>query len=203
MIEILNGTLQGSTSYGFFLRTGPVVWEILSSSRTIRSLSHNSSSEIQVYTHLVVREDDLKIYGFADKTERELFRALLKVSGIGARQAVKILSFAEPGELSRLIEGADIDSLGKIPGIGKKTAQKMILSLQGELVTDSTEMSSQDIFSEIIESLVSMGFDKSNVRKVVQSCSQEILDPKITPRAQEQDIFRAALLELTSQEQKG
>ena len=203
MIDSLIGLVQGTAPHGLYLSCGPVTWEILASTRTIRSLSGKTGSEVKVYTHLVVREDDLKLYGFSDSRERELFRSLIGVSGIGARQAVKILSFSAPAELARLIEGADIDALGRIPGIGKKTAQKMVLSLQGELVTDAAVPEQSDIFAEIIESLASMGFEKSAVRKTVAACAAAVESEDMPPRVREQEIFRSALLELSTREQGG
>ncbi|AFG37611.1 Holliday junction branch migration protein RuvA [Spirochaeta africana] len=203
MIESLSGKISATAVHGIHLQCGPVEWEILASTRTIRDMAARTGQEVRLHTHLIVREDDLKLFGFSDRKERELFRALIGVSGIGAKQAIRILSFSPPTDLARFIEGADIESLGRIPGIGKKTAQKMVLALQGELVTEPDAAERGDDFSEIIESLVSMGFDKAAVRKTVATCAAGPAGAESSPRVREQNIFRTALLELSTREQGG
>lgn len=200
MVETLSGTVTSTTPQGIILKTGPVEWELMASTRTIRTVGGTENRDVRLYTHLTVREDDLRLYAFSSQAERAVFRSLLGVSGIGPKQALKILSFSEPGEFSRMVEAADVQALGKLPGIGTKTAQKMVLALQGQLVIQNTDTPAQDQFSEIVESLVSMGFDRSIVRSVVQKCTSTINDGSKSMREMEQDIFRSSLLQLSAQE---
>ncbi|GAB6090811.1 Holliday junction branch migration protein RuvA [Spirochaeta dissipatitropha] len=203
MIDSLTGTVVSTNPGGLLLRTGPVTWQINASSKTIRDLSRNQGSEIIILIHMIIREDDIKMYGFAEQRERTIFQSLLSVSGVGAKQAVKILSAVPPGELAANIESADVDALSRLPGIGKKTAQKIILSLQGELVTETPSGPEKDALEELTESLCSMGFDKTAVRKALQKASDNENSSDKTIREREQEIFRTALMELSAMEAGG
>ncbi|MBI3144417.1 MAG: Holliday junction branch migration protein RuvA, partial [Pseudogulbenkiania sp.] len=88
-----------------------------------------------LYTHLVVREDAHLLFGFASKGERETFRQLIKVSGIGARIALAILSGLSADELALAVASEDLKRLSSVPGIGKKTAERLVLELRGKLAT--------------------------------------------------------------------
>ncbi len=204
MIETLSGFINGSNPLGFIVKTGPVEWDVYASGRSIRAFARKPDVEQRVYTHLIVREDELRIYGFADRTERTLFRSLIAVSGIGPKQAIKMLSHVDSAELGRLIESADVDALSRLPGIGKKTAQKLVLSLQGELVTDDgLGGEPKDSLHELIESLVSMGFDTNAVKDAVSSASASPEIAAFSIREKEQWIFRTALLGLSARDQGG
>lgn len=203
MIDSLTGTVVSTNPGGLLLRTGPVTWQINASSKTIRDLSRNQGREIMILIHLIIREDDIKMYGFAEQRERTIFQSLLSVSGVGAKQAVKILSAVPPGELAANIESADVDALSRLPGIGKKTAQKIILSLQGELVTETSEGPEKGAMEELTESLCNMGFDKTAVRKALQTASDTENSDDKTIREREQEIFRLALIELSAMDTGG
>ncbi|BCL76932.1 Holliday junction ATP-dependent DNA helicase RuvA [Jeongeupia sp. HS-3] len=90
-------------------------------------------AKVELFTHLVVREDAQLLYGFANRAERDLFRHLIKISGIGAKIALAILSGMNSDELALAIAGEDVSRLSKVPGIGKKTAERLILELKGKL----------------------------------------------------------------------
>ncbi|AOY01055.1 Holliday junction branch migration protein RuvA [Jeongeupia sp. USM3] len=88
---------------------------------------------VELFTHLVVREDAQLLYGFASRAERDLFRHLIRISGIGAKIALAILSGMNSDELALAVAGEDVTRLSKVPGIGKKTAERLILELKGKL----------------------------------------------------------------------
>jgi len=92
-----------------------------------------TGAEVTLYTHLVVREDAHQLYGFATKSERKLFRLLLKISGIGARTALSVLSGLSVADLRESVNAQDTGRLTKIPGIGKKTAERLLLELRDKL----------------------------------------------------------------------
>lgn len=137
--------------------------------------------KVTLSIHHVVREDASLLYGFNTAQEREAFRILIKVSGIGPKSAVLILSGLSATELYRVIQNEDVASLVKVPGIGKKTAERLILELRdkikalapeteefeliGEALTaDSTEYSAVE---DAIEALVSLGYSQSDAKKRV------------------------------------
>jgi Holliday junction DNA helicase RuvA len=90
-------------------------------------------AEVTLYTHFVVREDAQLLYGFSSQTERELFRHLLKVNGVGPKMALAIVSGMNPIEFNQVIHAADIVRLSRIPGVGKKTAERLVIELRDRL----------------------------------------------------------------------
>jgi Holliday junction DNA helicase RuvA len=90
-------------------------------------------AEVTLYTHLVVREDAQLLFGFADRFERELFRALIKVNGVGPKMALAILSGIEASQLARCIQDHDVDTLVKVPGVGRKTAERLLVDMGDRL----------------------------------------------------------------------
>ena len=125
--------------------------------------------EVQLYTQLVVREDAHLLFGFSSREERETFQAMVKVSGIGAKSALGILSALTSDELATAIANEDIKRLTAAPGIGKKTAERLVLELRGKLVgnnhNDSLLIpavnSQQD---DIINTLIAIGFSDKEAR---------------------------------------
>jgi Holliday junction DNA helicase RuvA len=113
-----------------------------------------------LHTHLIVREDDLSLYGFASEEEVELFQVLLTVSGIGARTALGMLSKLSPEVLRSAIVNQQVDTLSRVPGIGRKTAEKIIFALRGKLggleAVPLTPLSAAD--TEVIAALTSLGY---------------------------------------------
>ena len=128
MIARLRGRFSGETGDGVVLDVGGVGYLVLAT-RSARRLARDSD-EVTLETHLHVREDAMQLYGFADADERELFTALLSVSGVGPKVALSIVSGSSPAELRRAIVLEDTARFEAIPGIGKKTAQRVVLELR-------------------------------------------------------------------------
>ncbi|MFW6292397.1 MAG: Holliday junction branch migration protein RuvA, partial [Spirochaetota bacterium] len=135
MFNSLRGTISGRGPNSLYVTTAGVEWELDVSGFTLRSLAtHGSADEVRVFTYLYHREDQMRLYGFASPDERRVFLELTRVSGIGPRAALKMLSGTSPNEIIRMLEAEDVDGLVRLPGLGRKTAQKVILTLRGKLV---------------------------------------------------------------------
>jgi Holliday junction DNA helicase RuvA len=117
---------------------------------------------VTLLTHFVVREDAQLLFGFASETEREAFRALIKISGIGARTALAILSGLSVNELANAVTLQEVDRLTRIPGIGKKTAERLLLELKGKIGADlgvSQDASApKSASSEVLQALLALGY---------------------------------------------
>ncbi len=167
MIHSLTGRITGKLEGHLLLSSGPVEWTLTVSNSTLSSLPEVGET-CRVLTYLHHREDQFYLVGFADESERELFSDLIGVSGIGPKQAVKILSGMNAKLLTEAITQEDLLTLSKIPGLGKKTAQKIILALKGTLVDQQKESSGHMETNDLIEALVQMGYDRQQVRRALQ-----------------------------------
>jgi len=136
MISRLRGKPVARTADGLVLEVGGVGYLIHATPSVLRRV--NGADELVVETHLNVREDALQLYGFAEAAERELFEQLLSVSGVGPKVALAIVSGSTPGELRRAIALEDTARFMAIPGIGKKTAQRVVLELREKLGAGET-----------------------------------------------------------------
>jgi Holliday junction DNA helicase RuvA len=135
MIARLRGRFAGESGDGVVVDVGGVGYLVQATARARRRA--REGDEITLETHLHVREDVMQLYGFADADERELFQALLTVSGIGPKVALAIVSGSTPAELRRAIVLEDTARFEAIPGIGKKTAQRVVLELREKVSADA------------------------------------------------------------------
>lgn len=140
MIGWLSGTIRELDPIGLVvLDVGGVGYEVAVSLQTLCKLQQGGKAALSIHTY--VREDQITLFGFSDGNERALFRKLTTVSGVGAKMALNLMSGMSTEELIRAIDHADDLAIARTPGIGKKTAQRLILELQGKLGT-STVISS-------------------------------------------------------------
>lgn len=197
MFNSLSGKITHKGSNTLRILTGGIEWEMEASPNTISAApGTGNSGSVLVYLHH--NQDSLKLYGFAEENERFLFLELLKVSGIGPRQALRILSGSSPDLLIGILETGDADALSRVPGIGKKTAQKILLALQGKL-TMPGESSIPGPYGDIVESLHEMGYSKKAAEEAVATVKRELDHEGSTfkdPETEEKEIFRRALLNL-------
>ncbi|MBA4600836.1 Holliday junction branch migration protein RuvA [Thermoactinomyces mirandus] len=152
----------GGIGYQVYV-TNPLAWE--------------KESEIFLYTHLVVREDAQLLYGFPSKQERDLFRLLLEVSGIGPKAAMGMLAAIQPNQLVQAIQMEDLKSLTRLPGVGKKTAQRLVLDLKDKLkkISDFDFVAMQpsvaqicpDRKRDVIEALMTLGYNEEEAKWAV------------------------------------
>lgn len=151
-----------------------VGYELHCSTQTLSDLEGKSMVEVWVHTH--VREDTLQLFGFSSEAERGLFLSLLKVNGIGPKSAMQILSGARADQITQWIEDANAGALAKLPKIGKKSAEQIVLTLQGKLVRAGEASASSGRFaarSQIVSALVNLGFRLNDVERVVDQMPPE------------------------------
>lgn len=197
MINSLWGRITYKGLSEVYLDNRGIEWKLSVSERTARDLPA-VGNEVKVYTYLHHREDQMELFGFARVEERLLFHDLLRVSGIGPRQAIRTLSGMGVQEFVKSLDADDVDSLSRIPGLGKKTAQKIILTLRGRLTVLHEEGEEPKAFSEIISALADMGFDRQSAAKAVSSLIPEVSGEFEDPGSREKEIFRRAIVALSS-----
>ena len=172
MIGRLSGTLLEKNPPQLLLDVQGVAYEVDVPMSTFYNLP-STGERITLYTHLVVREDAHLLYGFGTENERRAFRQLVKISGIGARTALSVLSGLSVAELAQVVTLQDPGRLTKIPGIGKKTAERLLLELKDKLGVDLTTAvgihRAPPASSDILHALLSLGYsDKEAVAAVKQ-----------------------------------
>lgn len=134
--------------------------------------------EVTLLTHMLVREDAQLLYGFLTREERETFRQLLKVSGIGARTALAVLSGLSVGELVNAVAMQDANMLTRVPGIGKKTAERLILELKDKLTATlgnaSVVAAVDNTLSDIINALIGLGYSDREARNAAKKLPEGV-----------------------------
>ena len=184
MINAVHGSFAGFEENNIFILTkGGVEYSIemsLLDIEEILSKSDNEKSNLRILTHLIHREDAMLLYGFLRDEERKCFTELLTVNGIGAKQALKVLSAMKVEDFLLALDKSDVKKLSKIPGMGPKTAQKLILQLRNVLILDSQEedkggvvKKSSNEYQDLIDAFVEMGHDRKTVREKVDRLLKE------------------------------
>jgi Holliday junction DNA helicase, RuvA subunit len=176
MYEFIQGKVSGLTPAYAVIQTGGFGYfihiSLNSYSQITNSQKENSSAGIKLFLHQVVREDAHLLFGFFTEREREIFRHLISVSGIGANTARMMLSSLNPLELQKAIAGGEVNVLKGVKGIGLKTAQRIIIDLKDKIGMDSSVdenfmLANNTIKEEALSALVTLGFSKSVVEKLV------------------------------------
>ncbi len=173
MIAFLEGILFRKEAARIIVLTGGVGYQVAVSFQTFCSLPQTGEPvSLEIYHH--VKEDRSELYGFSSIRGKELFEKLISVSGIGPKTALGVLSPHPAGEVAAAIDSEDISFLTKIPGIGKKTAQRVILELKGKLAHDESEMAEvlagvSAFRDDALNVLVNLGYKKSQAEKVVDA----------------------------------
>ena len=156
MIGRLSGRLAAKQPPQVLVDVGGVAYELDVPMSTFYNLPATGEA-VSLYTHLVVREDAHTLYGFATLEERSAFRQLIRISGIGARTALAVLSGLSVGELAHAVTVQDANALTRIPGIGKKTAERLLLELKGKLAEATTSAAGRQA-SDVVNALVALGY---------------------------------------------
>jgi Holliday junction DNA helicase RuvA len=199
MINRISGTLSGVNADSIYVATGGVEWDIAVPSRAT-GLFGSRGEPTEAYVWLHHYEDGMRLFGFPSPGERALFLDLMKVEGIGPRQALKILSGMGPEDLAAALDAGNLAALQKISGVGPKMAQKMVLALKGKLVELSPSRSSSSDtggagpWSDLIRALSDMGFDRRAVEAAVRMHSAGLG----SGAEAEKELFRRALVELST-----
>lgn len=173
MLSRLTGKLIEKTPPQIVIDVGGVGYEVDVSMQTFYLLPPLGET-VQLYTQLVVREDAHLLFGFATAAERATFRQLVKVSGIGAKTALGILSAMTADELAQAVAQEDVKRLSSAPGIGKKTAERMVLELRGKLVSEQTAAglfapaTAPDETDDIVSTLLALGYNEREAKAAVK-----------------------------------
>lgn len=170
MIVALEGILQSRGNSSAVVKVGPLSLSIAAPTSTLSQLG-NVGDKVYLHTHLYVREDNIALYGFASAEEMGLFQSLITVSGIGPRTALGVLSTISPDQLIAAIEGGNLDLLSQVPGIGKKTAGRIVLELKGKLAKEwgsAIAPSLQQEDADVVAALTGLGY---SLREATQAVS--------------------------------
>ncbi len=183
MISLLNGIVRSIHTDKVIVEVGGVGLSVSITNNT--SMQMNLGAAVQLFTSLVVREDSLTLFGFLDEESRSTFELVQTVSGIGPKVALAIMGAHSPHSLALAITQEDIKGIEKVPGIGRKGAQRLILELKGKISDFSTsdqERTHQPVWREQLTSaLVSLGFTAKDsdaaINKVLAEYAEEGVDP--------------------------
>jgi Holliday junction DNA helicase RuvA len=195
MIALVRGTLAYKSIDHVIIDVGGVGYRLFIPLSTFYSLPE--TGEISLFTHTHVREDSLLLYGFLSLEEKNLFVLLIGISGIGPKLAVNILSHIPAGDLKRAIATGDIKRLSGLPGIGKKTAERLVLELKDKIGptdslavppgSDSTAViAAGDMVNDVISALVNLGYKETQARKVLENM-------ELPPNLPMEDALKGAL----------
>lgn len=186
MIVQLTGTLIEGTSTHIVLDVGGVGYELGVSSNTAAELPQVGEAGVTVYTRLITGQDSLRLYGFATTEERALFDHLITIPKVGPKVALSVLSTYTPEALATIVADEDTKRMSRVPGVGSKTAQRMVLELQGVFAKDAelshlgkqfhgsgsdaeqpTQGSTAAVMDEVKQALLSMGFTSREIELVL------------------------------------
>ncbi len=174
MIVTLKGKLALKSSGWAVVETGGVGYQVYLSSGTLAELP--GGGDVELWTHEYIREDARDLYGFKNQAERQLFLQLLDVSGVGPKMALNILSLGKVEDIERKIDEADATWISRVPGVGKKTAQKIILELKGKL----TEITGGDpISDEVISALMNLGYSREQARQAASGVEEGTVENRL------------------------
>jgi Holliday junction DNA helicase RuvA len=196
MISFLKGKILEKKPTEIIIETNSVGFSLSISLKTYETLP-DLNQEVSLHTVLIPREDSLTLFGFATNIERQMFNLLTSVNGIGPKSAISILSSIDSNELLQIIATSNSYLLQKFPGIGKKTAERIILELKDKVSKMSVaELSSEDVLksnikSEAIEALTILGYNRHAAEKII---SEIIHSSKLDMSTE--NIIKSALVKL-------
>lgn len=182
MIAHLTGTILTLTDKYLILETHSIGYRVFATSETL--LKHKTGETISLWIAHIIREDAQDLYGFENQNDQDLFELLRSVSGIGPKSALGVMNVATIGTIARAINTNDVGYLTKISGIGKKTAEKIIIELRDKLpaiMGPSDTSSSHDV----IDALIALGYSESQARDVCRS-----LDPNLDTQTKIREALR-------------
>ena len=194
MFNSLRGKITEKLGDSVCILCGGIEWELSVPGTDIARLPP-VGEEGRVFTWLYHREDQMKLYGFAGEERRATFLELIKVEGIGPKGALKILGGIGQQELENALETEDLARLEAVPGLGKKTAQKMILTLKGKLVKPKAVPESP--YADLVEALAGMGYDRRIAIDALAN-AEKIIPPHAAGAEKEKLLFKEAIVYLSS-----
>ncbi|WKZ82790.1 MAG: Holliday junction branch migration protein RuvA [Acidimicrobiia bacterium] len=166
MIGRLRGLVAGRHGEGALIEVDGVGYEVAMPGRDL-ALLPAVGEEAVVHTHLHVREDVMALYGFAGEDGRNLFRLLIATSGVGPKLALAILGVLPPERLRAAVLAEDVDALTQVPGIGTRSAQKLVLDLRARLALPAGDIPGPGGMAEVRRALEGLGYDASEIREAI------------------------------------
>lgn len=188
MIAYLKGNLVTKSEEYIILEVQGIGYKVYMSKISIDKLGEEN--QVKIYTYLKIREDDISLFGFCTNEELHMFELLISVGGIGAKSAIAILSNITPSKFALAVITNDVNSLKKLPGIGGKTAQRIILELKDKIKTEEAieiqnnenienEVQKEEDAEELIQALQVLGYRIYEINKVLSKVKARTLEDKI------------------------
>jgi len=175
MIAYIKGTVDYISDQTVVIENQGIGYVISASSATLSRLPRNET--VQIYTYMQVKEDGMSLFGFLSQEELQLFRLLVSVSGIGPKVGMAILGIMSPAQIMAAIVNQDAAAFSKVPGVGKKTAQRITLELQDKIKATNQDEGTVTLASsekqDAIEALLSLGYGRSESMKAVLAVATE------------------------------
>ena len=204
MIGRIQGIIIDKSPPAMLVDVNGVGYEIQASMNTFYLLPE-LGQKISLHTHFIVREDQQALYGFMNLMERSVFRALIKVNGVGPKLAITILSSIEPQQLLLCVEQQDISTLVKLPGVGKKTAERLVIEMRDKIadLAASSRVGTLDLphtkvmvqqssaMQDAISALITLGYKPPEAQRAIKAVMSEGVNSS-------EDLIRAALRQLAA-----
>ena len=171
LISSVNGMLEGTGADWMDVTIGGITLRISAPSPCIEAIGQ-VGSPVQLFTSLQVREDNLSLYGFDTPEARQTFETLIGISGIGPRVALSILSIFRPDALAAAVESGDVKSFTAVPGVGLKTASRILLELKGKLELDWSGSTVPSLDSNAVDALTALGYTPLEAREALSGLSE-------------------------------
>jgi len=198
MFNAIRGTLCYKGADSIRVDNNGIEWELSVPARSVDSFGR-LGEETRALCWLLHREDQMRLFGFVSEAERAIFMELLTVDGIGPKQAIKILGGIGADDLERALDAEDLARLEAVPGLGKKTAQKLVFSLKGKLPSrdSTTRVEPAGPHDDIVRALVDMGYDR---RRAIDAIARMEAKPGLPEAAadRERELFRRVIVELSA-----
>jgi len=184
MIAYVKGKLDTKTNTFVIIDVQGIGYRVFMPAKSIESLGE-IGQEVKVYTHYYVREDNISLYGFSSNEELRMFELLISVSGVGAKSAIIMLSEISPSSFALAVISDDVSKLVKIPGVGKKTAARIILELKDKLKTETAIEGTEEVNAQIekdnnaveaIAALQVLGYTRKEIEKVFEKIDTKNLE---------------------------
>lgn len=175
MIAYIKGKISQKLARSAIVLVGDIGYEVFLSLKSLEAIKPDY--EYEFFVHSYIKEDAFDLYGFASLEELDFFKKLITVSGVGPKSALNVLALADVEELKRAITSGDSAMLQQVSGIGKKTAERLVVELKEKFIVDlSAEVSDQGNNQQVIEALLSLGYKQSEAQDVVKELSPDETD---------------------------
>jgi holliday junction DNA helicase RuvA len=171
MLAYIKGHIQNITDKSLIVNVGGLGYEVIAPINTL--LNQKENTEITMYLHTHVREDNISLFGFENMLEKNIFQKLISVSGVGPRSAITMLSVASAENIIQAIQSGQIEMLPKIPGVGRKTLEKLILELKDKFADYIIASESEDRKNARL-ALESLGYNSRDISAVINNLHPEL-----------------------------